>query len=77
MCYDPVSSGFIGILPDRPMIIPVEVRSALELVYFELVLPQGSDVLVLLGRPMRASCPAMLQLSRICFSRSLGIAVAQ
>ena len=52
LCYDLISSGFIEILPDRPMIIPVEVRSALELVYFELVLPQGSDVLVLLGRPM-------------------------
>ena len=40
LCYDPISSGFIGILPDRPMIIPVEVHSALELVYFKLVLPQ-------------------------------------
>src|SRR6185437_14648282 len=38
----------------------------------------GSDrVLVLLGRPMQASCLAMLQLNGICFSRSLGIAIAQ
>jgi hypothetical protein len=40
LCYNPISSGFIGKLPDRPMNIPVEVRSALELVYFKLVLPQ-------------------------------------
>ena len=26
LCYDPISSGFIGILPDRPMIILVEVH---------------------------------------------------
>ena len=39
LCYDRIFNGFIGILPDRPMIIPVEVRSALELVYFKLVLP--------------------------------------
>ena len=26
LCYDPISSDFIGILPDRPMVIPVEVR---------------------------------------------------
>ena len=25
MCYDPIFSGFIGMLPDRPVIIPVEV----------------------------------------------------
>ena len=39
LCYGLISSGFIGILPDRPMIIPIEARSALELVYFKLVLP--------------------------------------
>ena len=26
LCYDPISSGFIGILTDRPMIILVEVH---------------------------------------------------
>ena len=25
LCYDLISSGFIGILPDKPIIIPVEV----------------------------------------------------
>jgi len=26
LCYDPVSSGFIGILPNRPVIIPIELQ---------------------------------------------------
>ena len=26
LCYDRIFSGFIGILPDRPMIIPIKVR---------------------------------------------------
>ena len=40
LSYGPISSGFIGILPDRPMLILVETRCALELVYFKLVLQQ-------------------------------------
>ena len=41
VCFDRIFSGYIGILPDRPMIILVEVRCVLELVYFKLVLPQN------------------------------------
>ena len=26
LCYDRIFSGYIGMLPDRPIIIPVEVR---------------------------------------------------
>ena len=26
LCYGPISSGFIGILPDRPMIMSIKVR---------------------------------------------------
>ena len=43
LCYDPVSSGFIGILPEGPLVILVEVFEALKLVYFEVVLPQPSS----------------------------------
>ena len=37
--YDPISSGYIGILPEGPLDILVEVFEALKLVYLELVLP--------------------------------------
>jgi len=38
--YDPISSGYIGILSEGPLIILVEVFEALKLVYFKVVLPQ-------------------------------------
>ena len=38
--YDPISSGYIGILPEGPLIILVEVFEALKLAYFKVVLPQ-------------------------------------
>ena len=37
--YDPISSGYIGILPEGPLIILVEVFEALKLVYFKVALP--------------------------------------
>jgi len=37
--YDPISSGYIGILPEGPLIL-VEVFEALKLAYFKVVLPQ-------------------------------------
>jgi hypothetical protein len=37
--YDPISSGYIGILPEGPLVILVEVFEALKLVYFKVVLP--------------------------------------
>ena len=39
MYYDPISSGYIGILPEGPLIILVEVFEALKLVYFKVALP--------------------------------------
>ena len=44
MYYDPISSGYIGILPEGPLVILVEVFEALKLVYLEVVLPQPSLV---------------------------------
>ena len=38
--YDPILSGYIGILPEGPLIILVEVFEALKLAYFKVVLPQ-------------------------------------
>ena len=38
--YDPISSGYIGILPEGPLVILVEVFEALKLVYLKVVLPQ-------------------------------------
>jgi len=38
--YDPISSGYIGILPEGPLIILVEVFEALKLAYFKVVLSQ-------------------------------------
>ena len=38
--YDPISIGYIGILPEGPLIILAEVFEALKLVYFKVVLPQ-------------------------------------
>jgi len=38
--YDPISSGYIGILSEGPLIILVEVFEALKLAYFKVVLPQ-------------------------------------
>ena len=35
MYYDPISSGYIGILPEGPLVILVEVFEALKLVYLE------------------------------------------
>ena len=40
MYYDPISSGYIGILPEGPLVVLVEVFKALKLVYLEVVLPQ-------------------------------------
>ena len=39
MYYNPISSGYIGILPEGPLIILVEVFEALKLVYFKVALP--------------------------------------
>ena len=38
MYYNPISSGYIGILPEGPLII-LEVFEALKLVYFKVALP--------------------------------------
>ena len=39
--YDPISSGYIGILPEGPLIILVEVFDTLKLVWLKVVLPQA------------------------------------
>ena len=38
--YDPISSGYIEILPEGPLVILVEVFEALKLVYLKVVLSQ-------------------------------------
>ena len=40
MYYDPISSGYIGILPEGPLVILVEVFDTLKLVWLKVVLPQ-------------------------------------
>ena len=38
--YNPISSGYIGILTEGPLVILVEVLEALKLVHLKVVLPQ-------------------------------------
>ena len=38
--YDPISSGYIGMLPEGPLVILVEVLKTLKLVYLKVVLSQ-------------------------------------
>ena len=38
--YDPISSGYIGMLPEGPLVILVDVFETLKLVYLKVVLPQ-------------------------------------
>ena len=45
--YDPISSGYIGMLPEGPMVILVEVFETLKLVFLKVVLPQKSYVILL------------------------------
>ena len=37
--YDPISSGYIGILPEGPLVILVEVFDTLKLVWLKVVPP--------------------------------------
>ena len=41
--YDPISSGYIGILPEGPLVILVEVFDTLKLVWLKVVLPLSSS----------------------------------
>ena len=44
MYYDSISSGYIGILPEGPLVILVEVFEALKPVYLEVVLPHMHSI---------------------------------
>ena len=44
MYYDPISSGYIGMLPEGPLVILVEVFEALKLVYLEVDLPHMHSI---------------------------------
>ena len=38
--YDQISSGYIGMLPEGPLVILVEVFETLKLAYLKVVLPR-------------------------------------
>ena len=37
LCYDQIFSGYIGILPDRPRIIPIKVRLVVLCTWFGII----------------------------------------